>query len=66
MYILVIIPFEVICQRLHHPSPPLYHHITSEPQELLNNLSLQVLSEDRGQGHVGHGEGEEADLGPGA
>ena len=66
MYILVIIPFEVICQRLQNPPLPLYHHISFEPQEVLNDLSLQVLSEDSGQRHVGHGGGEEADLGPGA
>ena len=57
MYILVIIiPFEVICQRLQNPPLPLYYHVSFEPQEVLNDLGLQVLDAgvegDQGTGEV--------------
>ena len=63
--LLLFIPFEVISQWLQHPPLPLYHHVTFEPHDVLDDLDLQVLGEDGGQRHVGHGAGEEADLGPG-
>ena len=63
--LLLFIPFEVISQWLQHPPLPLDHHVSFEPHDVLDDLVLQVLGEDGGERHVGHGAGEEADLGLG-
>ena len=64
--LLLLIPFEVISQGLQHPPLPLNHHVTFEPHDVLDDLDLQVLGEDGGERHFGHGAREEADLAPGA
>ena len=66
MYHMLLIPSEVIRQRSQNSHPPLHHHVSLEPQTILDDLSLEILTEDRGERHVGRGEGEEGDQGPGA
>ena len=64
--LLLFFPFEVTSQRLQNPPLPLNHHVTFEPHDVLVDLDLQVLGEDGGERHFGHGAREEADLAPGA
>ena len=65
MSVLTITPAEMRGQWLNDSSCPLYHRVPFEPQTLLDDLGVQKLTGERGEGEVRPGRGQEGAAEPG-